>query len=208
MLGGGLDLQRVQLICQRLSDALVERPFFPRDDRARHAVADGGGLAGGPDAPGEGRPTRPRRAIRAGRVELLIQRQQVGEEIVQHAEEVLALLVREGQPRAEQEAAAVIGRPARQGLQVGVIVAQAGQQRHGHRAGGDAGGGDLLHGLEAPGGGRGQPLHAADAGVFGRIGRGDDAEGHRGAGALVDGLEQIQVAQQQRRAAQHEDRES
>ena len=99
----------------------------------------------------------------------------------------------------------MVGRPSHHILQIGVVVAEAGQDRHHARTGEDAGPDALLHGLESLPGWRGQAFHLADPLAMLRVGRGDDAREHDGGGLFVDGLQQVQVSEHQRRALQHRD---
>ena len=59
---------------------------------------------------------------------------QIREALPQHAEEVVALLVGQGEAACEHEPAAVIRRRVHDRRQVGVVVAHAGQDRHAARA--------------------------------------------------------------------------
>jgi len=132
-----------------------ERPLVAGDDRPGHAVRRVGDAmlpAQLPDAPANGvRVAAAHRSVGAGRIEPLVQGQQVREAVAQHAKKVVALLVSQRQAAGEHELAAVPprGRPAHRGFQVRVVIAQTGKDGHNARATENAGPRYLLHGRKA-----------------------------------------------------------
>ena len=111
-------------------------------------------------------------------------------------------------PAGQDKTAPVIRRPAGDGVDICLVVAQPGQRGHETHPGGDAGGGNLRHGGKAFFARRCQVFHLTGGGGERGIGRRDHTEGSHGARPAVDVLQQVQVAQDQRRAFQHHHRET
>ena len=191
-----------------LSEALVSCPLFTTDDGAGHPVADAVLLAQLCHPLPQSAPVTARGAVTALRIELLVDGYLLRIDARQLLQEIGFLLIGEGQPTGQDEAAAVISSPAHHRFQVVVIVVDAGEDGHEGCASEDARLGELLHGLEAArrhGHGR---LEAFEVLVIGRFGGGDNTEADHGSRPMVDGRDQLQILQHVMRFLQHEDGEA